>query len=141
MAVNGSIPIFDEKSGSYTNMHPESNWEQIKVKPDKNLKELLVQDSIIGTITHNLNKIPIVQAYAYKDGAGVGGAGETVVGGTNPTLESFVGIEHTSFNSFIVKVSPQYLSLGDVEIVKHPEKHEYYITFSNSTECLCIVVQ
>lgn len=141
MSINGSIPVFNEATGSYENMHPESNWEQIKVSKTGNLKNLIMQESLIGTIEHNLNKLPIVQAFKYVEGAGVGGAGETGAGGSNPILDAFVKVEHTSFNSFNVRVGAEYLNLGDVEMNKHPDKNEYYFTFSNSTECICIVVQ
>ena len=138
---DGLIQVYNNLTKQHEGLHPETNWEQVKVSKEMNLREYLQNDAYAAaTIKHNKNRIPFVQCFYYDYGAGVGTVGEQGAGGTDPIVNSFIGIRHLDSNTTLISISIVYKKFGDISVTKNPKKDEYYITFANSEKCIGVIL-
>ena len=138
---DGLIQVYNNLTKQHEGLHPETNWEQVKVSKEMNLREYLQHDVYAAaTIQHNKKRMPLVQCFYYDYGAGVATVGEQGAGGTDPILNSFIGIKHLDSNTTLISISILYEKFGDITVTKNPKKDEYYVTFANSEKCVGIVL-
>lgn len=106
-----------------------SDTEEIFIgSGERNVPLAVLPDQELVTIEHGLGGYPLVLLLALEYGAGVGGAGETPAGGTDPVQYPCRAVYHST-NSLTVYATKAITGLGAARTLSKMSNNEYLLTF------------